>query len=482
MIILALHSLFELISMKKILIAYFLFASWTSFSQQKTLSGSGQPNIIIFFMDDMGSQDLRCYGNNFYQSPTIDFLASKGVRFTNAYSSCTVCSPTRASLMTGKYPSKLHLTDWIKGHIKPWAKLTVPDWTMYLPLKEKTLAESLKERGYTTWHVGKWHLGDDEKYWAENQGFDVNIAGNFKGSPNKNGFYNGYFSPYGLARLKDGPKDEYLTDRLTEDAIDLIDKHHNGTPFFLYLAHYAVHTPIQGKKDKTEKYKKLLDKPDPQKNPEYAAMIESVDENIARVMKKLEEKNLLNNTLLVFASDNGALESVSTSKPFKKGKGWAYEGGTRTPLILYWKGKIEGGKVIEEPVITMDIYSTIFDIVGLKQKKEVDGKSLLPVIFGNKSYDRPLFWHYPHYHNDNPHGSVRYGDWKLIQYFEDNHYELYNLTTDTGETIDLVSQNPEKLKHLKNLMEKWRKKMQVQMPAPNENYEPARQNELAESR
>lgn len=458
-------------------IAGLLLLANISYSQ--SVISQDKPNIIIFFIDDMGSQDLGCYGSDFYKTPAVDQLAAKGVKFSNAYSACTVCSPTRAALMTGKYPAKLHLTDWIKGQNRPWDKLAVPDWTMYLPVEEKTLAESLKEKGYATWHVGKWHLGDEEKYWPENQGFDVNIAGNFKGSPNKNGEYNGYFSPYGLARITDGPKDEYLTDRLTDEAIKLIDEHTPGKPFFLNFAHYGVHTPIQGKKDKTEKYRKLLDKPDSQKNPEYAAMIESVDESIARVLKKLGEKGILNNTLIVFASDNGALPSVSTSRPFKQGKGWAYEGGTRTPLILYWKGKLEGGKVLNEPVITMDIYSTILNVVGIKQDKDVDGRSLLPVILNNKHYDRPLFWHYPHYHNDKPHGSVRYGDWKLIQYFEDNHYELYNLKDDVGETRNLTSQNPQKLNQLKTIMLNWRDNVNAQMPTPNPNYDPEKAGKKA---
>ncbi|OAQ37885.1 hypothetical protein A5893_16875 [Pedobacter psychrophilus] len=423
----------------------------------------------------MGRQDLSTYGSDFYKTPAIDKLAD-GVKFTNAYSACTVCSPTRAALMTGKYPARLHVTDWIKGKNMPWAKLAVPDWTMHLDLKEKTIAESLKEVGYKTWHVGKWHLGDEEKYWPQNQGFDVNIAGNFKGSPIKNDKSNGYFSPYGLEMIEDGPTGEYLTDRLTNEAINLIKKRPKNQPFFLNLAHYAVHTPIQGKEEKIKKYQALLKGANPQKNPEYAAMIESVDESIARVMKTLEEEKLLENTFIVFATDNGALAPISTSKPFKEGKGWAYEGGTRTPLLIYWKGKIESKKVIDEPAITMDIYSTIMSLAGAKEPENVDGKSLLPVITENKQYDRPLFWHYPHYHLDKPHGSVRYGDWKLIQYFEDMHYELYNLKTDIGETRNLSKEQPEKVNELGMLMINWRKEVNAQMPSINSNYIPEKAN------
>lgn len=457
---------------KLLTVALLLLGDGTVVAQKQAL-----PNIVLFFIDDMGSQDLGCYGSAFYQTPAIDKIAAQGLRFTNAYSACTVCSPTRASLMTGKYPARLRLTDWIQGHKKPYAQLNVPDWTMYLPLEEKTLAESLKEKGYATWHVGKWHLGDDEKYWPENQGFDVNIAGNFKGAPIKNGQYNGFFSPYGLKRLKDGPKGEYLTDRLTNEAISLIDKHKTGQPFFLNLAHYAVHTPIQGKPEKVEKYKQLLNgEKDPQKNPEYAAMIESVDESVARIIQKLEEKGLLENTLIIFASDNGALASVSTSKPFKRGKGWAYEGGTRTPLLMYWKGKLEGGKLIDEPVITMDIYTTIMNLVKAQLPNGIDGKDIMPVITQNKSYNRPLFWHYPHYHSGKPHGSVRFGDWKLIEFFEDNRLELYNLKDDVGETKDLSRENPTKTKELKQLMVSWRKEVKAQMMTPNPDYNEAKAN------
>lgn len=449
-----------------------IIAVFSAFGQ--TLNSS-KPNIVVFFIDDMGRQDLSTYGSDFYKTPAIDKLAD-GVKFTNAYAACTVCSPTRAALMTGKYPARLHVTDWIRGKNMPWAKLAVPDWTMYLDLKEKTIAESLKEVGYKTWHVGKWHLGDEEKYWPQNQGFDVNIAGNFKGAPIKNNKSNGYFSPYGLEMIEDGPTGEYLTDRLTNEAVNLIKNRPKDQPFFLNLAHYAVHTPIQGKEEKIEKYKALLKSADPQKNPEYAAMIESVDESIAKVMRTLEEEKLLENTFIVFATDNGALAPVSTSKPFKEGKGWAYEGGIRTPLLIYWKGKIESKKVIDEPAITMDIYSTIMSLAGAKEPENVDGKSLLPVITENKPYYRPLFWHYPHYHLDKPHGSVRYGDWKLIQYFEDMHYELYNLKTDIGETKNLSKEQPEKVKELGMLMINWRKEVNAQMPIINSNYIPEKAN------
>lgn len=425
-----------------------------------------QPNFIVFFIDDMGSADLACYGNTFNQTPNIDQLAQKGVKFTNAYSACTVCSPSRAALMTGKYPAKLHITDWIAGHEKTNPKLLIPDWQKFLPQSEKTVAEYLKENGYVNWHVGKWHLGEGEEFYPLNQGFDINIGGSNWGHPKK-----GFFAPYQMPLLTEGEKGEYLTDRLTNEAIKLIENHNENVPFFLNLAHYAVHSPVQAKAEKIEKYKKLLVSPDKQKNPAYAAMIESLDEGIGRVMSTLEKKNLLENTVIIFASDNGTLMQSASSLPFRKGKGWCYEGGTRTPLIIYWKNKIEGGKVIDEPTITMDLTSTILDFAAIKPNEKLDGKSLKPVILTNKKYERPLFWHYPHYHEgDAPYSAVRLGDWKLIEFFENNSLELYNLKDDISESNNLALINPQKAKELKKLLDKWRKITNAQMPAPNPNY------------
>ena len=425
-----------------------------------------KPNFIVFFIDDMGSADLACYGNTFNQTPNIDNLAQKGVKFTNAYSACTVCSPTRAALMTGKYPAKLHITDWIAGHEKKNPKLLIPDWQKFLPQSEKTVAEYLKENGYENWHVGKWHLGEGEEFFPLNQGFDVNIGGSNWGHPKK-----GFFSPYQMPNLAEGETGEYLTDRLTNEAIKLIENHDNNSPFYLNFAHYAVHTPVQAKLDKIEKYKKQLVSPDSQKNPIYAAMIESLDENIGRVISVLEQKNLLENTVIIFAADNGTLMQTASSLPFRKGKGWCYEGGTRTPLMIYWKNQIEGGKVIDEPTITMDLTATILDLAEIKASEKLDGKSLKPVILSNKKYKRPLFWHYPHYHEgDAPYSAVRLEDWKLIEFFENNSIELYNLKNDVSESNNLALINPEKVKELKNLLAKWRKTTNAQIPTPNPNY------------
>lgn len=446
------------------------FAAFGNSQNVAAKPNQNKPNIIVFLIDDFGWKDLGCYGGTYYQTPNVDLLAKEGIRFTNAYSACAVSSPTRAALQTGKYPAKLHLTDWIPGNNPKFAKLKRPDWKMYLPLSEKTAAESLKEAGYATWHVGKWHLGEKQELWAQYQGFDINIGGGAVGSPQKHDDCNGYFSPYCLPNLENGPVGEYLTDRLTDEAIKLIDSQ-KDKPFYLNFCHYAVHGPLMGKADKIAKYKAMQDPSGMHKNAVYAAVVESMDESIGRIYQKLKAKNLLENTLIIFASDNGAVDYVSSSMPLKHGKGWAYEGGIRTPLLLSWKNKIKANTTSDEPVITMDIYSTILDVAGISQAKDVDGKTLMPVIQNNKKYNRPLFWHYPHYHNDNPHGSVRFGDWKLIQYFEDMHYELYNLKTDLGETNNLAASNPEKLKELEKLMLNWRKKVDAQMPTLNPKYD-----------
>ena len=454
--------------MKTLKIGFFILSVFLfSFSDSKKTST--KPNIIVFFIDDMGSQDLGCYGNTFNQTPNIDKLAKMGVRYTDAYSACTVCSPSRAALMTGKYPAQLHITDWIAGHVKKNAKLLIPDWKLFLPLEEKTVAEYLIEVGYATWHVGKWHLGEGNKYLPTNQGFDLNFGGSNWGQP-----LGSYFSPFKMPNLKDDEsKGYYLTDRLTDEAVRLIENQPNNKPFFLNFAHYGVHTPLQAKAEKIAKYSKLLKEKDSQKNPIYAAMIESVDESVGRVIETLKKKNLLENTLIIFAADNGTLMSSATSLPFKKGKGWCYEGGTRTPLLMYWKGSFENGSEFKQPIITMDIMATILKSAGLKIPKDVDGEDIKSLIKNKKSIDRALYWHYPHYHQgDNPYGAIRKGDWKLIEFYENNTFELYNLKNDIGETKDLSKLEPEKVNELKNLLNNWRLKMDAQMPTQNPNYVP----------
>ncbi len=428
-----------------------------------------KPNIVIFLVDDYGWKDLSCYGSRYYETPAVDKLAQNGVRFTNAYSACTVCSPTRAALMTGKYPARLHLTDWIAGHKKANPILNIPDWTMFLPTEEITIAEILKEHGYRTASIGKWHLGEDSIYWPENQGFDLNVGGYFKGQPNS------YFSPYKNPRMKDGPAGEYITDRLTEESIGFI-RENKEKPFFLYLPHYAVHTPFQAKKELIEKYKAKTDPDNAKPNPVYAAMVESMDQSMGKILEELAKLKLTSKTYIFFMSDNGGLRpQATTNYPLREGKGTAYEGGTRTPLIVSGP-KIPKGKIVNDPAITMDVVSTILDLVNIsKQGAGMDGESLLPAINGQKTKaDRPLFWHYPHYHTQGatPYSAVRLSKWKYYLFYEDNHTELYDLEVDLSEKNDISAQNPEKMKEFNQLLKNWLKEVNAQLPVPNTGFDP----------
>lgn len=436
----------------------------------------GHPNIIIFLVDDMGWLDSSCYGSRFYRTPNMDSLAQKGMMFTDAYSACNVSSPTRAALMTGKSPASLHLTDFIPGHDFRWAKMLPPDWRRYLPVEETTVAEVLKEAGYATWHVGKWHLGQEEIYFPQNQGFDINIGGCGAGAPGQPGLKTkGYFSPYGVQyNLTPGPEGEYLTDRLTEEALSLIRQRDRNVPFFLNMAHYAVHLPLQAKQDKTDRYKELADSSYFQSNAVYAAMLESMDESLGKIMDVLVEEGIADNTLLLFTSDNGALENISPSCPLRAGKGSMYEGGVRVPLIAYWPGHIVPGTVSDTPVITMDIAATIMDIAGSPLHDELEGISLLDLFHGVEPEKRPLFWHYPHYHHTAPYSAVRYGDWKLIEMLEDNTLRLYNLKDDIGESRDLSGEYPETVSALYRMLDSWRNRVGAQYPVPNPGYDPER--------
>lgn len=440
---------------------------------------SGQPNIIVFLVDDMGWMDSSCYGSRFYQTPNMDALAGSGILFTDAYSACTVSSPTRAALMTGKYPARLHLTDFIAGHDFAWAKMSPPEWTKYLPVEEVTVAEVLKDAGYSTWHVGKWHLGQDEEYYPQNQGFDVNIGGCGMGSPSSPGpVYKGYFSPYAVRyNLEPGPEGEYLTDRLTDEAVRLI-MDSKGDPFYLNMAHYAVHMPIQGKPELVKKYGSLVDSSYFQTNAAYAAMVESMDESLGRIMQALEDKGIADNTLIIFTSDNGSHQKVSASCPLRSGKGSEYEGGIRVPMIISWPGHVKPGTVSSEPVITMDIASTIMDIAGSGQISGTDGKSLVPVLEGRRMPVRPLFWHYPHYHTAKPYSAVRYGRWKLIEHLEDGTLSLYDLKKDMGETTDLSARKPAKTEELYSLLDAWRKEVNARFPVPNPEYDPEKEGRI----
>src|SRR5687767_8449140 len=402
-------------------------------------AAQSKPNVILILADDLGWTDLSCYGSDLYETPNIDRLAGEGMKFTQAYSACTVCSPTRAAILTGKYPARLHVTDWIPGLPPENPKLLVPDWTKFLPLKEVTLARALKASGYATASIGKWHLGG-EPYYPEKHGFDINIAGTESPAPKS------YFAPYNIATLPEDSKGEHLTDRQGEEAARFITQH-KDKPFFLYLPLFAVHTPIQGKEALIQKYRAKKRRGLPQTNAVYAAMIESMDDAVGRIRRTLDELKLADRTAVIFTSDNGGRVPTTSNHPLRVGKGSCYEGGTRVPLIVHWPGVTKPGKVCETPVISMDLYPTILEIAGQPQAatKGVDGRSLVALLKQEGALKRDaLFWHYPHYQHyqlggATPYGAIRAGEFKLIEFFDDMRIELYNLRDDIGEQRDRKS-------------------------------------------
>ncbi len=466
-----------------------------------------KPNIIFILLDDYGYTDLGCYGSTFYETPDIDRLASEGIRFTDAYAACPVSSPTRAALMTGKYPVNTGVTDWIPGRQAsvpglPQDRLLSQPFNLKLDLQEITIAELLKSGGYATMISGKWHLGEDSIYWPENQGFDINKGGYSRGAPNRSRTSNGYFSPYGNPRLKNGPDGEYLTDRQTDEAIRFISGN-SDKPFFVYLSYYAVHNPMQAKEPMVEYFSKkaesmgLSDK-NPftkdkewislapggdfkertvQSYPVYAAMIKSVDENIGKLLEKLKELKLDENTIIFFTSDNGGLStsegSPTCNYPLRAGKGWLYEGGIRVPLIVKAPGIISKPSVSNVPVCTIDYLPTILDMTGIPAGNiRTDGISILPVLRSGTAELRPLFWHYPHYSNQggDPGSAVRLDNFKLIDNFETGRQELYDLADDISESVDLSETYPEKVKELLGLLNDWRSGTGVKMMDPNPEW------------
>jgi len=379
--------------------------------------------------------------------------------------------------MTGKYPARLHLTDWIQGHKRPKARLKVPDWQMYLDTTEVTLAEVLKKGGYITANFGKWHLGDDPVYWPENQGFDVNIGGYRWGAPGS------YFYPYhGFKRdsihppnLESGQEGEYLTDRLTDEAVKFIENNHDSL-FFIYFPHYAVHTPIQAHDSLTKYFETKLQSGLRHTNAAYAAMIYSVDQSVGRIRETLDRLGIADNTAILFTSDNGGLElrNITDNGIIRAGKGSAYEGGVRVPFIAYIPGVTKGGAVSGLPIIGMDLYPTIIDLAGL-DVIENDGKNLLPYL---RSTDLPIhrstiFWHYPHYHNGGatPYSAMRKDNYKLIEFFEDSSLELYNLEQDIGEERNLCDSFPDLARELHRELQGWRDNVDAQYPSPNPDFE-----------
>ena len=445
------------------------------------------PNIVFILADDLGYMDIGANNpNTFYETPNIDALAKRGMRFTQGYSACCVCSPTRGSIMTGKYPPRFGITDFIPG-MRSGKLLSAPN-ADHLPLAETTLAEALRDGGYATFFAGKWHLGGGE-FSPNAQGFGPGLTSGEGTKGNTQFWYPQSATP--PPNPKDDPK---TTDRIVGDAVAFIDAH-KDKPFFAYLPFLAVHTPIGARADLVTKYetKKLSAPPDAwgrererdvrlvQNHAPYAAMLEQLDTGLGRVFAALEKNGLTERTIVVFMSDNGGLSTSeghpTSNLPLRAGKGWPYEGGTRVAWIVSAPGITKPGTTCDTPVISTDYYPTLLQLAGLPAKPEQhrDGVSLVPQLKGERTpRGQPLYWHYPHYGNQGgaPHGAIRDGDWKLIEWFEDGAVELYHIPQDIGEKTNLAAQHPEKVAALRAKLITWRQDVGAVMPTPNPNFDP----------
>ncbi len=441
-------------------------------------------NVVMILADDLGWADLACYGADLHETPHLDRLAKQGLRFTDAYAA-SVCSPTRACLLTGKHYARLNVTIWREAAVNPShdGKLLPPASVADLPRNEVTLADVFQSAGYLTALVGKWHLGD-AKFYPETQGFDINVGGTLWGAPAS------YFFPYrGSGRfegdfryvphLEGGKPGEYLTDRLTDEALKVIDRA-GDRPFFLYLSHHAVHTPIEAKLELIEHYKKQLKPGLHHRNVEYAAMLHSLDESVGRVLERLESRGLAEQTVVIFLSDNGGHviefegKQITDNYPLRSGKGSLYEGGIRIPLIVRWPGGTPAGGVCHEPIYVADLFPTLLEITGLAgdnaNNAELDGQSLTPLFKQPNATLRrdALYFHYPNYYpTTTPVSAIRAGDWKLLEYYEDNHAELYNLRDDLSEANDLAAQQAEKAQDLRSRLADWKRAEHAQVPTKN---------------
>ncbi len=494
-----------------------------------------RPNVIFFLVDDLGWSDIASFGSRFYETPNIDRLGREGVRFTNAYTTCHVSSPARASILTGCYPASINMTDWLPGRREfPFQQLRNVEVNQDLPADVPTIAQTLHENGYRTAIIGKWHLGETGST-PEEHGFDMHIPhGYLKGWPSR-----GYMAPFGMNGF-DGEKGEYLTDRLTDEALHYIEQNRDA-PFFLFMSHFAVHDPIEGRPDLVEKYTRKLqsmppselppfilegnpDDPDPataeellallddpayaphkalphrrvkikqiQDNVQFAAMVESMDESMGRIVEKLKQLGLYENTVIVFFADNGGMSAAnyggpnrviqpgqldaaysSSMLPLRGGKGWMYEGGLRVPMVVKAPGAKAGD--CDAPVVSVDFYPTLLALTGtpLPRDSRAEGVDISPLLKKRKMKERPIFWHFPHYSNhglQSPGGAVRCGDYKLIEYYENGTVQLYNLKQDIGETHDLAAEMPGKVREMKELLHDWRRRIGARMMSENPDFD-----------
>ncbi|MBI3462148.1 MAG: sulfatase [Planctomycetes bacterium] len=453
-------------------------------------SQASRPNIVLILADDLGWADPGCYGADLHETPHLDQLAREGVRFTQACASAPVCSPTRAAIMTGNAPARLGITIWSEGSLAGPRnrRLLQGESSHDLPHTRTTLAKYLQDQGYLTALVGKWHLGNADHY-PQTHGFDVNIGGTHWGAPTT------FFFPYSGAgrfgeqfryvpHLEFGEKGEYLTDRLTDEALKVID-HAGQQPFFLYLAHHAPHTPIEAKAEDIEYFRSKLRIGMRHQNPVYAAMLKGLDESVGRMTARLRERGLEKNTIVVFTSDNGGYIGidrrsgqnmpVTNNSPLRSGKGSLYEGGIRVPLVMHWPGVTSADTGCDEPVILTDLFHTLAASAGVKVANDAapDGLDLLPLLktpaarLGRDA----LFFHYPHYYETTtPVSAVRAGDWKLLEYLEDNRVELYNLRDDPSEKSDLAASHADRVSELRTRLHAWRQEVGARMPTPNPEF------------
>ncbi|MBT5379622.1 MAG: sulfatase [Opitutae bacterium] len=450
-------------------------------------------NFVFFLVDDMGWADIGANGSKFHETPNIDKLAESGMRFTQGYAACPVCSPTRASIMTGRHPVRVDITDWIPGQGNRSSNpLLHPQDRNNLAHEEVTIAEALKKHGYQTFFAGKWHLGN-EGHWPNDQGFDINIGGHHRGSPP-----GGYYAPWSNPALKSKKSGEYLTERLTEESLKFLEKRDKKKPFLLYLSYYNIHTPIQPYKKRIAHYnakagKKFTDKTPTrsehqgitrmrQDNPALASMVAAVDDSVGALLNKLTELKLDENTMVIFFSDNGGLSTMGRpgpgcNLPLRAGKGWLYEGGVREPTLIRAPGVSKPGSVSQKPMVSMDFFPTMLDLAGLPAQPNLhaDGQSLVKQLKGDDSGHRTLYWHYPHYHGSTwkPGASIRDGDWKLIEFYHYKNFELYNLADDPGEQKDLAQSNPRKAAELRTKLATWQKQLKAKMPVPNPDFNPS---------
>ncbi|WP_395276098.1 sulfatase [Halalkalibaculum sp. DA384] len=459
------------------MLAGLLLAGCSSNSRNGDQDTGGKPNILLINIDDLGWKDLGYMGSTYYETPNIDQLATRGMVFSEAYASAANCAPSRAALFSGMSAPRTGVYTVANSDRGDaiHRKLIPIENTIHLADSVVTVSEVLQQHGYRTAHVGKWHLGEDPK----TQGFDINIAGLEAGNPSA-GDLGGYFAPYNNPYLEEGPEGEYLNDRITTEALSFL-KSTEGQPFFMNYAPYIVHTPIQPKQELEEKYKQKQGS-QIHNNPGYGAMVETMDHNVGRILNYLKESGQFDNTLIIFTSDNGGLYRVSMQYPLRAGKGAYYEGGIRVPMIATWPGVISAGSTSDEPVTNLDFYPTFLDVAGTPRPegKILDGTSLVPLFEGGSIEERYLVWHFPiylqayepganpdlpnPYFRTTPGSVIRKGPWKLHEYFEDGHIELYNLDTDIGEQKNLKDLYPGKVDELYRELENWRQQTNAPVP------------------